>query len=189
MAPRQYGPQYRLGGAGVAPPVQAVNYGSQAGAARTAQSRRNIRQGTTAPAFNPRPDFGSRGSGRSGGGSLLEQIKSLPDRQGTTASDDDGGSWLDKVQGIAGVAGKSLLGAVKVADFLKSTYQAYGGEVGDLLSNAGPIGSNPVTNTLLGNPFQFRGVADEDGNRDQSFDVGEIAKAGFAKDSLECRVP
>jgi hypothetical protein len=76
-----------------------------------------------------------------------------------------------------GSVGRAVAGGfgsvINVADATRRGAQGYMGEVGDLMSNLpGPV--ERLANTALLNPFQLRGLKDEDGERDQSFDFGEI---------------
>lgn len=79
------------------------------------------------------------------------------------------GGWGGMVRDVFG-------GIITAADALKSGYQTTAGEIGDLVSNI-PVAEpfRAPINALAGNPFQLRGQADEEGNRDQSFDIGDIS--------------
>ena len=144
--------------------------------------RHLVRQRT--PTFNPRPNFGGGGAvtppaGRRGG-LTAEQILSMP---GTDQSGGGGGS------SPFGLVGKGLMEILNVADMPRRAYQSVAGELGDV--TAGALDSMGIENKVVqslvnaatGNPFQLRGLADEEGNRDTSFDFGEIRRGVTGDDA------
>jgi hypothetical protein len=104
----------------------------------------------------------------------------------TPTPEETGGEGSSTLGAIGGFVGGAFTGALDVADKARQLYQGAAGEFGDAVAGfsdkhldwaGGAQGLLEGTINMAGNPFQLRGLVDEEtGERDTSFDWGEIAK-------------
>jgi hypothetical protein len=129
------------------------------------------------PRFEPKPNLGpvpSLGTGRSA--APAPALKSLEELR-AGFSENSGGGDGNPLGAIGRGIAKGFETVLNVADVPRRAYQGVAGEVGDVIEGLTP-GDNPIVdfaaNVVAGNPFQMRGLADENGERDTSFDPGAI---------------
>lgn len=141
---------------------------------------RPVPSGLTIPA--PRSGAGGAGAAGAAGGGATPFSDSLREAAAAAADSGDGGGLLDTV---GGAVGGGLMKVLEVADIGRRAYQGLAGEVGDFV--AGQDGAARVVGEVLQNtvnPFRLRGLADENGERDKNFDLGEIRRRVTGTDQI-----